>query len=263
MENGKITIVPQEAEFVRKIFSEYLAGKSLQRLSNLAQENELPYWGNDSQWNKSRIARILDDHRYWEQDGFPPIITKEIAMRVIQQRKEQSTPKSLLYFLKGKAACPSCGAALHRNSRSLPRIFWNCSGCGASFGPFTDTGLYHTILIKFYALCRAPELAEWEQIPDISPSLRAVKLSNEIEHSLHEREVDAGRVLSLILECAAEKYHVCRMSKADPITNQIKNLLKGADLKPFDPVLFYQIIEKIIVQSDGSIMFQLMNHKRI
>ena len=52
--------------------------------------------------------------------------------------------------------------------------------------------------------------------------------------------------------------------KADPITNQIKNLLKGADLKPFESrAVLYQIIEKIIVQSDGSIMFQLMNHKRI
>lgn len=93
MENGKITIVSGEAKLVQKIFSEYAEGKSLQQLADIAQKIGLPYRENSTKWNKGMIARILDDSRYWKQNGFPSIIAEETARKVIQQKQEKSAPK--------------------------------------------------------------------------------------------------------------------------------------------------------------------------
>lgn len=263
MENGKITVVPKEVKLIQKIFSEYLAGKSLQQLADMAQKTGLPYRENSNDWNKGMIARILDDSRYWNQNRFPSIIAEETARKVIQQKQEKSAPKSQLNFLKGKVICPGCGAALHRDSRSLPKIFWNCKSCGASVGPFADAGFYQIILEKFQSLCQNPESAEPDRIPDNSLSMKVVRLTNEIDKSLNEREVDPEGVLSLILECAAERYNSCQISGSDPETMKIRELLKHPVCDKFDPELFGQIVEQVIPQPDGSVKFQLVNQKII
>ena len=85
----------------------------------------------------------------WNRETFPSIIAEEIARKVIRKKQEKSSPKSQLNFLKGRVICPGCGAALHRDSRSLPKIFWNCKSCGASVGPFADAGFYQIILKSF------------------------------------------------------------------------------------------------------------------
>ena len=263
MEKGKVTIIPEESELVQKIFSEYLEGKSLQQLADMVQKTGLSYRENSNGWNKGMIARILDDNRYWNQNGFPSIIAEETARKVIQQKQEKSIPKSQLNFLKGKVICSGCGAALHRDSRSLPKVFWNCKDCGASFGPFTDAGFYQIILEKFQSLYQNPESIETEQIPDNSLPMKVVRLTNEIDRSLDEREIDPERVLSLILECAAEKYNGCQILGSDPETVKIRELLEHSDQDKFDTELFSQIVEQIIPQPDGSVKFRLRNQKII
>ena len=263
MEKGKVTIIPEESELVQKIFSEYLEGKSLQQLADMVQKTGLSYRENSNGWNKGMIARILDDDRYWNQNRFPSIIAEETARKVIQQKQEKSTPKSQLNFLKGKVICSGCGAALHRDSRSLPKVFWNCKDCGASFGPFTDAGFYQIILEKFQSLCQNPESAEPERIPDNSRSIEVIRLTNEIDRSLNERQIDPNRVLSLILGCAAEKYNSCQTSGSDPETIKIKEMLGKLDGDKFDPELFSQIVDQIIPQPDSSVKFRLSNQKII
>ena len=263
MENGKIIVISEESKFVQQLFSEYSMGKSLQQLADMAQKTGLSYRENSNGWNKGMIARILDDDRYWNQNGFPYIIAEETARKAIQQKQEKSSPKSQLNFLKGKVICSGCGAALHRDSRSLPKIFWNCKNCSASFGPFTDTGFYQIVLKKFQSLCQNPESIETEQIPDNSLSMKVVRLTNEIDRSLNERGVDPERVLSLILECTAERYNGCRISGSEPETMKIRELLEHSDQDKFDPELFSQIVEQVVPQPDGSVKFRLFNQKII
>ena len=219
----------------------------------------LSYRENSNGWNKGMIARILDDNRYWNQNGFPSIIAEETARKVIQQKQEKSIPKSQLNFLKGKVICSGCGAALHRDSRSLPKVFWNCKDCGASFGPFTDAGFYQIILEKFQSLYQNPESIETEQIPDNSLPMKVVRLTNEIDRSLDEREIDPERVLSLIFECAAERYNYYQISGSEPETMKIRELLENLDGDKFNPRLFSQIVEQVIPQPDGSVKFRLVN----
>ena len=58
-------IVPHaaEAEAVRKIYQNYLAGASFRQIAEGLQAQGIPYDG-DKQWNKNMVARILENERY-------------------------------------------------------------------------------------------------------------------------------------------------------------------------------------------------------
>ena len=76
-------------------------------------------------------------------------------------------------------------------------------------------------------LCRNPGLAEEIEGIDNKLSLKVTRLTHEINQTLNQRQVEPGKALSLILECAAEKYRVCQMGRLDHRTGNIQDQLKG------------------------------------
>ena len=76
MEFGEIVPQPQEAETVRSIYLQYLAGASFKQLAERLQTEDVPYDG-DKPWNKNMVARILEDDRYIGEKHFPVLIPTE------------------------------------------------------------------------------------------------------------------------------------------------------------------------------------------
>lgn len=55
MEFGEIVPQPQEAETVRSIYLQYLAGASFKQLAERLQTEDVPYDG-DKPWNKNMVS---------------------------------------------------------------------------------------------------------------------------------------------------------------------------------------------------------------
>lgn len=206
MIGGKIEIISEESDLVQNIFRSYLAGASLQQLAKLAEQTGLQFRENANVWNKNMISRILDDKRYWQKGLFPAIIQEELALQVSELKSSKASPKPSLHFLQKKIICFQCGKPLSRNSRSLPQIYWDCKDCGTKIGPIADNELLDAIKEKFLSVCHDPQMTELERISNNFLSMKAVRLTNEINQMFDQREVDPDRLLPMILECAAEKY---------------------------------------------------------
>ena len=236
----------------------------MQRLAKIAEETGLKFRENANGWNKNMIARIPDDERYWNGESFPPIISRELAIKVTHLRRSKAEPESPVRFLQKKTACPQCGNHLSRNSKDFPRIFWECKKCGTRFGPFSDVDILKAVSHKFLNLCRNPGLAEETEGIDNKLSLKVTRLTHEIDQTLNQRQVEPEKTLSLILECAAEKYQVCQIGRLDHRTRNIQDQLKGhSENREMDRQLFNQIIEKVILEPKGSVKLQLINEKII
>ena len=54
--NGKYALNAVESETVKKIFSDYIGGKSLK---TIAAEMQIPYNANKAAWNKNMVSRVL------------------------------------------------------------------------------------------------------------------------------------------------------------------------------------------------------------
>ena len=264
MIKGQYEVVPEESKLIQKIFHQYLAGISLQRLAMIAEETGLKFRENANGWNKNMIARILDDERYWNGEPFPPIISRELAIKVIHLRRSKAMPESPVRFLQKKTACPQCGNHLSRNSKDFPRIFWDCKKCGTRFGPLSYIDILKAVSHKFLNLCRNPGLAEETEGIDNKLPLKVTRLTHEINQTLNQRQVEPEKTLSLILACVAEKYQVCQMGRLDHRTENIQDQLKGhSEDREMDRQLFNQIIEKVILEPKGSVKLQLINEKII
>lgn len=87
MEFGEIVPQPQEAETVRSIYLQYLAGVSFKQLAERLQTEDVPYDG-DKPWNKNMVARILEDDRYIGEKHFPVLIPTEQFYAAQERRKE-------------------------------------------------------------------------------------------------------------------------------------------------------------------------------
>ena len=262
MAGGQIEIVPEESALLQKLFDNYLKGASLIKLAETAQQTGVKFRENTERWNKNMIARMLDDERYWNDNGFPPIVSKEIGSAITALRKQKTTSQCPIQFIKKKLVCCICGENINRNGKNAPRIRWDCPKCGWYFGPITDNELKQAVTEKLLAVCRNPQVAEPDQQPTNSLSIQAVRLTNEINQLLDQREVDTDRLLPLILECAAEKYKTCSIKESDHLTIKIKALFQEhSNDEELNRELFEQTVKQVILQPDGSIKFQLLNGK--
>ncbi len=88
MLNGKYALNASEAEAVRKIFSDYIGGKSLKAI---AAEMQIPYNMGKTQWNKNMVCRVLENKKYIGENGYPKIITAEDFMQAARIKAERNT----------------------------------------------------------------------------------------------------------------------------------------------------------------------------
>ena len=82
MEFGEIVPQPQEAETIRSIYLQYLAGASFKQLTEQLQAEDVPY-DVDKPWNKNMVARILEDDRYIGEKYFPALIPNTVGQGLI------------------------------------------------------------------------------------------------------------------------------------------------------------------------------------
>lgn len=259
MKQGQVLPVPEEAELLRHLFSAYLEGASLRQTAELATGSGIPYQENGNGWSKCTVSRVLADERYWDCKQFPPVIDAEMGRAVLQRQKEQASAPCPLPFLRKKVLCGKCGSLLCRDSRSSPHILWKCQTCGERFGPQTDQALLREIKKKLHELCRTPERSLSSEARDEQISLHIVRLTNQIHQLLDSRDVDPDELLSLVFECAQEKYSRSRLA-SNPREEKIRALLaQHADDEELEPNFFHQVIKEIVLMERCTIRLRLWN----
>lgn len=90
--NGRFAVNENEAEIVRKIFADYIGGKSLK---SIAAEIEIPYNSGKEKWNKNMVCRILENRKYIGENGYSKIISNadfELAARIKSERNTYRKP---------------------------------------------------------------------------------------------------------------------------------------------------------------------------
>ena len=77
MRDGEIVICQTEAEIVRTIFRDYVDGKGLKDIAEKLTALKVEYLPGESNWNKSRIKRMIEDKRYLGDSTYPQILDRK------------------------------------------------------------------------------------------------------------------------------------------------------------------------------------------
>lgn len=230
MEMGEIVIHPQEAEVVRFIFREYIAGAAFNGLVNALKNQEIPY-DADKLWNKNMVARILGDKRYVGENGFPAIVERsdmETAQR-IRERKQNPVQKTaaqkLLRQLSGHTATPNMERQV--------------------------VDLLNSLILRPDKIVAIPQEPDAHACEAIQSQLDSVMLVQPI---------DEEKAKDLILQLASAQYDA--ISPTEYETERLKRLFTGAELmNELDAELLKSAISSIQISGSGTMRLRLKNHQ--
>lgn len=176
LSGGIITINETEADTVREIAEQYLSGKSLKAIAEMLTAKHIEYMSGKTDWNRSRIKRIVEDKRYIGEGGYMPILTEQeyAAMQSIKAKK--NTQKNVnysegIFTLNAPVVCPNCGGRMHRrfDRRRKATTWWQCPECKASVNISDEDILREARLYRAHLLrlenrgdCACQELCDSE-----------------------------------------------------------------------------------------------------
>lgn len=215
---GEITIQPEEAETVRSIYLQYIAGISFKQLAEQLQAEDVPY-DEDKSWNKNMVSRILEDDRYIGQKEFPALITAE-QFDAAQKRRKEMRPAYKQTPVQ----------------KTLRRL------CGAP--PSERVEKIVTSLLN--ELIRCPDRIQ----PAASQAAAACgKTREELTTALERQPIDEDNARALLLQLAAEQYDAIGNTEYETV--RLRRLLTGR--KPMaepDAELLQSAVSKVRVTNN-------------
>ena len=207
---GQLRPHPQEADAVRHIFGQYLAGASLLAIAEGMTGRGPRYHQHTPEWNKHMVKRILENARYTGADGYPPLVSGEDFDAAQEQRGARNTYAPLpaeIRPIQDKAVCGLCGARLIRGHRTHGRVHWKCQNadCGQGIS-ISDEALAKLVEGRLRELAQAPHLITAPEPQRAAPGLDAIRLQNELTQALNRGGESSRYMKSLILAAAAQRY---------------------------------------------------------
>lgn len=167
-DDGKLVIVPEEAEIVRRIYAEYLEGKSLLAIRRGLEADGIRNGAGNLRWHESNIQQILINEKYigdallqktytvntlekkreinngrlpkyYVEGSHEPIIDKVVYLKVQAVMAERASlysggrkrAYSGKYALSGIVFCSNCGDVYRRirwNNQGCKLTVWRCVG---------------------------------------------------------------------------------------------------------------------------------------
>ena len=212
---GEITILPEEAETVRSIYLQYIAGASFKQLAKQLQEEDVLY-DEDKSWNKNMVARILEDDRYIGKKEFPALITAE-QFDAAQKRRKEMRP-----VYKQTPA-----------QKTLRRL------CGAPPSEWVEKIV--TSLLN--ELIRCPDRVQ----PVASQVVAAGgNTQEELNSALERQPIDEDNARALLLQLAAEQYDTIGNTEYETV--RLRRLLTGRNpMTEPDAELLQSAVSKVRV----------------
>ena len=194
MSLGEIVIQESEAKLVQEVFRRYIAGESLNELTEALRQQDVPY-DEGRLWNKNMIARILADTRYTGERGYPKLIDKEQLIAANEKRSN-------------KPQLPKKTEA----QKVLRRL------CGTPLSERVEQSV--TDLLNGLANC--PERIQHQR--SSTPATHS-KTQEALNDTLAQQPIDEDSAKVLILRLAAEQY--AALGNEEYETNSLRRLFSA------------------------------------
>ncbi len=208
--DGLIQPCPQEADAVRYIFGQYLAGASLLAIAEDMTRQGIRYHGHTAEWNKNMVKRILENAKYTGADGWPHLVSGEDFAAAQGQRAIRNTYAPLaaeIRPIQSKAVCGLCGAKLIRGTRSHGRVSWRCQNpdCGQRVA-VSDEVLAEMVDGRLQELALTPHLLTAPEPQRGEVTMDAIRLQNELTQALNRGTESPEYIKTLAFAATAQRY---------------------------------------------------------
>ena len=229
MEKGEIVIHAKEAEIVRKLYRDYIAGFGFASLADRLNGQGVEFDAGKP-WNKNMIARLLEDARYVGASAYPAIITEDERTSVSELRRGKSVP---------------CGVTI--TQKILRRL------CGHK----PSKKMEQEVLRIMNRLCDDPAMIQ-------CPTKRATRtevstaISSELDKLLAEQPVNEDVAKPLILKLASARYE--EIGNEEYETDRLRRIFSLTEpMCELSSNLVQETLSSISIARNGTIEIKLKN----
>ena len=194
--NGILEIVPEEAEIIRMIFSDYLAGMGKITIANKLNEMNIRTKSNHL-WTPESVRRVLRNEKYcgdlllqktfrenhltkrkvanqgqlpqyYVEDAHEPIIDRETfqqAQELMEKQQKFRSKKSsdTIYPFRSMITCGCCGKNYRRKVQKN-RIMWICWTYNARGKKFCPTSKQIPEATLYRSCCEVLKIQEFDEL---------------------------------------------------------------------------------------------------
>ena len=267
---GELVLHSQESVIVSEIFQQYLAGKSLLKISEELNEKGIEYRKGITDWNKARLKRILEDERYLGKGGYPIIIQEETYQKAQELKNAKNTQKNIdkkaaIFQVNVPVRCPNCHNKMCRkfDHRFKNKVKWRCQSKTCETLIFKeDTELVQDITELLNEVMVNPEKLQVPIETERETSRELRILDNEIARMFDRIDIDKEELQKKLLKYAS--LHYIELSATVCKTQRLKDRFKEASpTETFPAELFDKTVKKLNLYTDGSVGIVLMNDQEI
>lgn len=261
---GEIGLQPQEALIVQNVFKWYLEGETMQRIADRLNCQEVRYSDTAAVWTKNMVYRILECEKYCTDTKLPALITSDIFYEAYAQRKIKANPQQKeLALIRKRAVCAHCSNKIYFRAGSEQ---WKCQTCGMKTDKMTAAKTLDTIESLLNNLSSHPETLRSPEEKNNLFSLELNHLMQEISRAFNQRRLDVDHLTGLLLSRSSKQYNLLGAGAYDPLTLRLKEILEQKESAwnmETDIAFFEQVVEKVVVERNGSVRLQLINGQLI
>ena len=269
MEMSRIVTDKTEADIVRQIFSMYLTGDSLKRISEQMEASGACYHAGTHKWNKNMVKRILENSKYIGTESYPRLIDPkdfiEVRMRCAErQQKVVPCPEPIQASSK-ITVCAVCGGRMYRYPKKGWPTRWVCQSkeCGQAVTLADDR--YRTEIDRCLArLALSPALLD-PCAPDeqqVSPDV--LRLKNELTAAFNRGTESPEYIRSLIFSLAAEQYNALPDMSLIHTLNELQDRIASEGITEDNRREIEQkAVRRILLGRESGVSIELINGKII
>ena len=212
---GEIVIQESEAKLVQEVFRRYIAGGSVNELTEALRQQNIPYDAGRL-WNKNMVARILADIRYTGEKGYPKLIDEEQLIAANEKRSN-------------KPQLPKKTEA----QKVLRRL------CGTPPSERVEQSV--TDLLN--SLANYPDRIQHRRNPT---PVTYSKTQEALDNALEQQPIDEDNAKILILQLAAEQY--AALGDEEYETNRLQRLFSAFEcVAELNAALLKNTVSEVLV----------------
>ena len=260
--NGQIQIVESEVAIVKSIFNEYIKKSNMNQIANQLNEQKIPFYENEINWNKNKIDRIIKNVKYLGNEKYTSIIDEKtfyLANEIKNQKGRRKIECShQIEFLKTITFCEKCGTLLIRKVEKGRKERWYCKNGCFKKKSIEDIAIENGIK---QAISKVDlKMNEFQPKSTYHQSTEIMRYTNEIYRSMNEQSISFQSIKQMILKTASLKFELCEEDNYKVYTSMVLEETKKV-IKEDNLSLNYlkRNIQKIVLNDNLILSVKLKN----
>lgn len=262
-EGGKIVLQEGEASVLRNMYQAYKLGKSLAALVEKLETLEIEYQEGKTDWNKSRVRRLLSDKRYLGTEEYPAIIDPEtfeaVQKRLKEANQQAKTDRKADIYQIHNVRCDRCGAIMKRRTSYSGKRYekWVCQNKSCHIiAAKPDVKMIQDLLTQLNHLIENPQEIRYEK--------KTKESAKPQPHILSKLPIEAENEDAYQRLTAQTAAAYSRLDTNEYLTQRLREDFKEKEpLSVFSWELYARTVKEVRIEASGNIHLVLKNNQRI